>query len=80
MRFRVVEHGERKVARLPKRLQEWPPANGIEARIAECLKCGFLPDEGQGERPGDEGFDAEYEYTICPHLRWDGEFSEWVPK
>ena len=67
----VRNHGERRVRRLPKRLRQWPPKDAVEAKIADCPTCGFVPDEGDWPEDG---------YRPCPHLKWDDRFSEWVPR
>lgn len=65
--LRVMEHGERKVRRLPQRLLIWPPMDGnaIEARIVECAMCGWVADDGWCESP-------------CEHLAWNYADEEWV--
>lgn len=62
----VEDNGQRRVKRLPKSLRQWPP-DGIEARIVECPKCGFLPDDNYCGSP-------------CEHLVWHVQEEEWVER
>ena len=67
--IKVKYRGERRVSRLPKWLNTWPPENSIEARIVECSTCGWVGDE---DEDNDEG--------VCPHMTWDEENGEWIQK